>query len=665
MPKDHGVVFTITPAVEDVEDEESIASYQSSQPPEEPMSRLTKRRLSYPQVQSSLNTSHPDLANSSRNESSISLHTKEFLRNQIKHLPIGHFRRIVQERKLGSYNRETQFFTDVTTMHGPLRVYLGNKFSTWFWGTIMCLSCALLVSQIVNITTLYTSKPVVSQVSFLIEDSGIQFPVVTFCNFNPIKKSWLNGTIKNDQFPEKLLDYLLQANVEMQALFSNADPKALEEGEKLLKDYRKINKNISVNNFFWSGGFECEEIMKLCSFGGRKFNCCEHADPVLTPLGRCYSLDLVKFGDPWMKKQVAAGEYNGLQVILDTHLEEISYSGSGEESDPVFTNSFENGFRYFVHAPETLSYVASEGISVSPDTRAYTSISTTNYVLLDTKNWGNCIKEWPRKYKTNAAYSAGNCALQCKALFYYERCECVPFMYNLDFKRPTCTPYEMYNCMNETKINNGTDFEIPNCQECAVECESWQYNSFNSYGVGFSDGAINWLVDRNRNKNLTKEHVKENFLAVSVFFKDLTYIQYNQVKGISISETLSDIGGNMGLCFGMSVITCTEILMYLSKLFWITVSKRRRNYLYEKKQKEEEKQQTMDAIASEMNLKKMLAAGLLFQKFDNEMESCDRKDAKSCSTASSGSTSPNPPTHSVNLTIDISDESNPNPLMKQ
>ncbi|KIH47837.1 hypothetical protein ANCDUO_22098, partial [Ancylostoma duodenale] len=64
-----------------------------------------------------------------------------------------------------------------------------------------------------------------------------------------------------------------------------------------------------------------------------------------------------------------------LQIILDAHMEE-QFDGTGDEAEPLFTNAYENGFRYYVHPPETIPYLASEGISVSPGTKVYSAIST-------------------------------------------------------------------------------------------------------------------------------------------------------------------------------------------------------------------------------------------------------------------------------------------------
>ena len=42
----------------------------------------------------------------------------------------------------------------------------------------------------------------------------------------------------------------------------------------------------------------------------------------------------------------------------------------------------------------------------------------------------------------------------------------------------------------------------------------------------------------------------------------------------------------MGMFLGMSLITIAEALMYLTKIAWIAISRKRREYMYTKKEME-------------------------------------------------------------------------------
>ncbi|RCN26503.1 hypothetical protein ANCCAN_27770 [Ancylostoma caninum] len=126
---------------------------------------------------------------------------------------------------------------------------------------------------------------------------------------------------------------------------------------------------------------------------------------------------------------------------------------------------------------------------------------------------------------------------------------------------------------------------LPPCQECKVECDRLAYHAYNSYGHGLSHGGLRWL--QRQNPEWTKAHIRSNFVVLNVFFRDMAHTEYRQIQATSLTEILSDIGGNMGMFLGMSLITVTELSLFISKIGWIAFSKRRRDYLFNKKKREQ------------------------------------------------------------------------------
>ncbi|WKX92789.1 hypothetical protein Q1695_010657 [Nippostrongylus brasiliensis] len=532
----------------------------------------------------------------------------------ILQVPAEQIRRIKETEGIGSISRESQHFSQTTTMHGPKRIYQGKRFSTHFWILMVLTSGILLIYQVATLLSMYFSNPTVSQVSFLISENGLDFPMVTLCNFNPIKKSYIRTLNETGDFSDQLLDYLIQSLMDTQALYGNADRAELHIGDRALQIYRESHPNFTIDGFFYAAGFNCSETMKLCSFGGRQFDCCKFMEPRLTNLGKCHTLDM-RAAREWMQKQTVAGVNAGLQIILDAHMEE-QLDGTGDDADPIFSNAFENGFRYYVHAPDTVPYLVSEGISVSPGTRVYSAISTNTYVLLSSENWGNCTEQWPSGYATQLPYSAVNCDSLCKAYYFNDRCGCSPFTYNIDISMPMCTPYQTFQCIDQhirTQINGTDYFHMPQCQECKIECNSLIYHAYNSYGQGFSHGALKWL--NRKNPEWSKAHMRANFLTVNVFFRDMAHTEYKQVQATSLTEILSDIGGNMGMFLGMSLITVTEISLFMSKIGWIAFSKRRRDYLFNKKKRELEREKQLEETVSTFSMFRSRKVGSIRDSF--------------------------------------------------
>ncbi|PNI28073.1 ASIC3 isoform 7, partial [Pan troglodytes] len=60
---------------------------------------------------------------------------------------------------------------------------------------------------------------------------------------------------------------------------------------------------------------------------------------------------------------------------------------------------------------------------------------------------------------------------------------------------------------------------------------------------------------------------RENVLALDIFFEAVNYETVEQKKAYEMSELLGDIGGQMGLFIGASLLTILEILDYLCEVF--------------------------------------------------------------------------------------------------
>jgi len=224
---------------------------------------------------------------------------------------------------MSSVSRETQHFVGITTVNGLLRIYRSKGPYRLFWLGVTFFCSAMLLWQIGLLAEMYGQRPTVSQVSFILPDQGLTFPAVTICSYNPIKKSYVESINASGEFPRRLLDYISLAFMETQFLLTVNNPLDLERWDGEYAYYTNFtDPDFSIGQFFWNASFSCREILKICSFGGIEFNCCNYAKGVLTDIGKCYQLDLAESEELWLKRQVQAGVANGLQIIADFHAEE-------------------------------------------------------------------------------------------------------------------------------------------------------------------------------------------------------------------------------------------------------------------------------------------------------------------------------------------------------
>lgn len=57
-------------------------------------------------------------------------------------------------------------------------------------------------------------------------------------------------------------------------------------------------------------------MLKICSFGGREFDCCKHARGILTDIGKCYQLNLEQTDKLLLIRNLQAGVNNGYVLLI-------------------------------------------------------------------------------------------------------------------------------------------------------------------------------------------------------------------------------------------------------------------------------------------------------------------------------------------------------------
>ena len=132
------------------------------------------------------------------------------------------------------------------------------------------------------------------------------------------------------------------------------------------------------------------------------------------------------------------------------------------------------------------------------------------------------------------------------------------------------------NCVSEAtqKFGSGTG---NNCStSCPYPCEETTYESSVSMAVFPSEKQV-YALSAERTPGHDTEHdvederaaiednIRKSWVLLDIYFDQLTVTSYNQVPSMTWDAMLSDLGGQMGLFVGCSVITIAEIVEYLIK----------------------------------------------------------------------------------------------------
>lgn len=128
-------------------------------------------------------------------------------------------------------------------------------------------------------------------------------------------------------------------------------------------------------------------------------------------------------------------------------------------------------------------------------------------------------------------------------------------------------------------------------ENCLPACERTLYQTTISYANYPSSDVMDTLSDI---FHFTPEEIESNSLAVNVYFEDLSIVTSETSYSYSFSALLSDIGGQLGLFVGASVISMLEIGLLMLDIVKGMVCKGK----WKKKLEQEIEQELHDYVVS-------------------------------------------------------------------
>uniref|UniRef100_G3UJN2 Acid sensing ion channel subunit family member 4 n=1 Tax=Loxodonta africana TaxID=9785 RepID=G3UJN2_LOXAF len=174
--------------------------------------------------------------------------------------------------------------------------------------------------------------------------------------------------------------------------------------------------------------------------------------------------------------------------------------------------------------------------------------------------WGHCDLEltgWQLVNQGHTGHHCGRCLGQWeRELLTIETPEII-FSF-LSGNETICPPNIYIECADHTLDSLGGGSEGP-CF-CPTPCNLTRYGKEISMVRIPNRGSARYLA-RKYNRNET--YIRENFLVLDVFFEALTSEAMEQRAAYGLSALLGDLGGQMGLFIGASILTLLEILDYI------------------------------------------------------------------------------------------------------
>ncbi|KAM9487257.1 acid-sensing ion channel 4-A [Clarias gariepinus] len=426
------------------------------------------------------------------------------------------------------------------------------------WAVALVASLALFLHQASQCAVSYLQR---AHVTALREEAAreLLFPAVTICNTNRFRFSALTD-----------------ADIYHLANLTGLPPKNPEGHRAADLQYPAPD----MQDIFNRTGHQLEDMLKSCNFSGH--NCsARDFSVVYTRYGKCYTFNGNKTTS---KKSKQGGMGNGLEIMLD--IEQDEYLPIWRETNET---SLEAGIRVQIHSQDEPPYIHQLGFGVSPGFQTFVSCQEQRLTYLP-QPWGNCRSSADRSSIPGYdSYSISACHLHCETQLVLQECQCR--MVHMPGTTEICSP-EKLKCVDKAlDLLQKSSGEF-SCA-CETPCNLTRYGKELSMVKIPSKGSARYL---SRKYHKSEDYIRENFLILDIFFEALNYETIEQKKAYDVAGLLGDIGGQMGLFIGASILTILEILDYIYEVVKFRLQRALRP------QKEEKQPRQQSSTVATVNL---------------------------------------------------------------
>lgn len=303
----------------------------------------------------------------------------------------------------------------------------------------------------------------------------------------------------------------------------------------------------NMREFYDRTGHDISDMLLACHFHGTE---CRPEDftVVFTRYGKCYTFNAGGDGRPPLTT-TKGGMGNGLELMLDIQQDE--YLPVWGETDET---SFEAGIKVQIHTQDEPPFIDQLGFGVAPGFQTFVSCQEQRLTYLPPP-WGDC-KASAMDSDFFSTYSITACRIDCETRYLVENCNCR--MVHMPGDAPYCTPEQYKECADpalDFLVERDNDYCV-----CETPCNLTRYGKEMSFVKIPSKASAKYLAKK---FNKTEQYISDNILVLDIYFEALNYETIEQKKAYELAGLLGDIGGQMGLFIGASILTILELFDYL------------------------------------------------------------------------------------------------------
>eukprot|EP00794_Sanderia_malayensis_P005993 gene5993-6689_t len=444
-------------------------------------------------------------------------------------------------------NKELKDEAGSLTIHGVARIFSSKtKRGRTFWLALSIMMTVVLVRLFILLVEKHLSRSVLDKVT--LERATRQgFPAVTICNTNlysyhgpvPVSQELpANCSMLDDKYfaNKKNRDYF---NIACSLFLANFTPVATRIRSVLDHETLRFPRNFSILPNLWP----CFTFNR----GGRI-------------------------------SQVFGGEDSALTMVL--YLDDKLYENNMlSYMDPI--TSGEQGLFVYIHDP---------AVHLPISTRVHLAPGFHTRIKVKKVTRHRLPKPFPSKCsdKPNADYSRiisgkqsnAQCYFLCFITQLYDACNgTLPhfrvFLSAKDF--PKTASYESHSCSQNFELNT---FDYRRC-DCSVPCneiqykledsstqwpQDWQALMFSPLLATAEGGGAMGGASYDPSKVFSIEEIRKKLVKVTIYYDEMLTEKHVEEEQYSFDMVVADLGGQMGLFLGGSILSLVEVFVLLGKI---------------------------------------------------------------------------------------------------
>ncbi|XP_057307249.1 acid-sensing ion channel 1C-like [Hydractinia symbiolongicarpus] len=427
------------------------------------------------------------------------------------------------ENKLEAIRRKkikqhANFFIENSTLHGFHYCFdKKHKIRRIIWILLVSASVGFLLEKLYQSTVKFFEFPF-STTTSITYTSEIEFPAISLCNLNDYRTSKMEG---------KLLHTLLKTEE------SKRNYSAIS-GEEYAETTRGANHRLS-------------DMLYSCEIENRQCTYSNFSIFYQTQGERCYTFNTGEKAD--IIKVGGTGSAKGLDIILN--IEHYDY----------YHDTKDSGMRLIIH-DQNETPVRMQGITLTPGFTSFVQTMKKKTTNLP-KPYKTACGARPLKYFRH--YSKNTCWLERLTDYLVEKCRCKDGF--MPGNARVCSIHELQTCAwpNWEKFKHVEDIN------CPIACEVNYFDTLVSFAQFPSNKFADFIAaDFNLTGNTQENRafVRDNFLRVLIYFEHMSVLQMEQTPSYDLMIFLGDIGGQLGLFLGTSILTYIEFFDVLAMIIY-------------------------------------------------------------------------------------------------